>query len=258
MAGGAAVERAQEDGRRRRAVFQAADDIRAEGVEAVSLRTVWARVKRDHGVAGNNQTIGRYYAEWTADRCYDPVIEMSGMPKSVATGLAKAGVDLWAAAQAEAARIYQRDRQRLEAEVAAERKLREEALAMLDAREAVIDAQRNELAWYATEVDRMRQHLVRVRARAFWRTVAEEIWRILPERDPMHLADIVPLIGNEFVKEAEDYPGEWGVDLIRGVMDQRIKFHKLFAKEGTSQYRRRRPEDDARPDDVGQEMPSGL
>ncbi|MFC6740419.1 hypothetical protein [Methylobacterium tardum] len=42
--------------------------------------------------------------------------------------------------------IYQRDRQRMEAEVAAERKLREEALAMLDAREAVIDAQRNELA----------------------------------------------------------------------------------------------------------------
>ena len=74
--------------------FQAADDIRAEGVEGVTLRTVWARVKRDHGVAGNNQTLGRYYAEWTADRCYDPVIEQSGMPKSVSSRLAKSGVDI--------------------------------------------------------------------------------------------------------------------------------------------------------------------
>lgn len=245
MAGGATVGRVPDDERRRRAVFQAADDLRAEGVDGVNLRTVWTRVKRDHGVAGTNQTIGRYLAEWTADRCYDPAIEQSGMPKSVSTRLAKAGVDLWGAAQAEAARIYQRDRQRIEAEVATERRLRDEALAMLDAREAVIDAQRNELAWYATELDRVREHLSLVRSRAFWRTVAQEIWEILPATEAMHLADIVPRIGHEFVKEAEDYPGEWGVDLIRGVMDQRIKFKKLFAKEGTARYRRRRPEDDA-------------
>lgn len=245
MAGGATVGRTPDDERRRRAVFQAADDIRAEGVEGVNLRTVWARVKRDNGIAGNNQTIGRYYAEWTADRCYVPAIEQSGMPKSVSTRLAKAGVDLWGAAQAEAAMIYQRDRQRIEAEVTTERRLRDEALAMLDAREAVIDAQRSELAWYATELDRVREQLSVVRSRAFWRTVAQEIWEILPETEAMHLADIVPRIGHEFVKEAEDYPGEWGVELIRGVMDQRIKFKKLFAKEGTARYRRRRPEDDA-------------
>lgn len=58
MAGGATVGRGSDDERRRRAVFQAADDIRAEGLEGVSLRSVWARVKRDHGVAGNNQSLG--------------------------------------------------------------------------------------------------------------------------------------------------------------------------------------------------------
>lgn len=26
----------------------------------------------------------------------------------------------------------------------------------------------------------------------------------------MHVADIVPRIGHEFVKKAETYPGEWG------------------------------------------------
>ena len=33
--------------------------------------------------------------------------------------------------------------------------------------------------------------------------------------------------------------------MLRGVVDQRIKFKKLFASEGKSRYRRRRPEDDA-------------
>ena len=33
--------------------------------------------------------------------------------------------------------------------------------------------------------------------------------------------------------------------MLRGVVDQRIKYKKLFASEGDGRYRRRRPEDDA-------------
>lgn len=61
----------------------------------------------------------------------------------------------------------------------------------------------------------------------------------------MHLSEIAGQVGHEFVKEAEDHPGEWGPELLRGVIDQRIKFRKLFAKQGPGRYRRRRPEDDA-------------
>lgn len=39
----------------------------------------------------------------------------------------------------------------------------------------------------------------------------------------MHRGDIAQRVGHEFVKEAEDYPGEWGPELLRGVIDQRIK-----------------------------------
>lgn len=233
------------DDRRKREVFRAADEIRAEGRERVSLRTVWARVKRNAGIAGTNQVVGEHLAEWMADRQYSPVIELSGMPEAVSTQLAKAGVELWKAAQAEAAAVLERQRLRMMEAIAAERELRNEALAMLDARDALIEAQRNELAWYAGELDRMKEHVATVRARAFWRSVAQEIWEILPEREPMHLNDITRRIGHEFVKEAEDYPGDWGPDLIRGVIDQRIKFKKLFASEGGGRYRRRRPEDDA-------------
>ncbi|WP_411902294.1 DNA-binding protein [Methylorubrum thiocyanatum] len=233
------------DDRRKREVFRAADEIRAEGRERVSLRTVWARVKRNAGIAGTNQVVGEHLAEWMADRQYSPVIELSGMPEAVSTQLAKAGVELWKAAQAEAAAVLERQRLRMVEAIAAERELRNEALAMLDARDALIEAQRNELAWYAGELDRMKEYVATVRARAFWRSVAQEIWEILPEREPMHLNDITRRIGHEFVKEAEDYPGDWGPDLIRGVIDQRIKFKKLFASEGGGRYRRRRPEDDA-------------
>ncbi|MCJ2009304.1 hypothetical protein MKK55_12580 [Methylobacterium sp. J-059] len=46
-----------------------------------------------------------------------------------------------------------------------------------------------------------------MKARAFWRTEAQEIWDILPEQEALHLGDIAQRIGHEFVKEAEDYPG---------------------------------------------------
>jgi hypothetical protein len=60
----------------------------------------------------------------------------------------------------------------------------------------------------------------------------------------MHVGEIARRIGHEIVREAEDHPGEWGPDLLRSVIDQRIKFKKLVASKGGGCYRRRRPEDD--------------
>jgi hypothetical protein len=103
------------------------------------------------------------------------VIELAGLPEAVETGLAKAGVALWKAAQAEAAAILVRERLRMAEAIAAERELRNEALGMVDAREAVIEAQRSEIAWFVGELERQKQHVATVKARAFWRVVAQEI-----------------------------------------------------------------------------------
>lgn len=230
---------------RRWEVFRAADQIRAEGKERVALRSVWARVKQNAGVAGNNQSVGAYLSEWMEERGYSPVIELAGMPEKVSGQLAKAGVELWKAAQAEAAMVLERDRLRMEEAVATAHELRNEALGMVDARDAIIESQRQEIARYVEELARVRRSVQAVRAREFWRRVAQEIWEILPEREALHLNDIAQRIGREVVKEAEDYPGEWGPELLRGVVDQRIKYRKLFASEGGGRYRRRRPEDDA-------------
>lgn len=230
---------------RRQAVFQAADEIHAEGLERVGLRNVWARVKRNAGVAGNNQAVGDYLAQWAEERQYSPIIGPGSMPDPVAAGLAKAGSDIWKAAQAEAAAILERDRQRMEEAIAVERGLRTEALALLDARDVTIESQQKELARFAGELARMEKHVKDVRARAFWKAVTEEIWRILPEKGSMHVSEITRRIGREFVKEAEDYPGEWEPKLLRGAIDQRVKYEKLFASEGRGRYRRRRLEDDA-------------
>lgn len=48
---------------RRWEVFRAAGQIRAKGKDRVSIRTVWARVKRNAGVAGTNQLVGEHLAE---------------------------------------------------------------------------------------------------------------------------------------------------------------------------------------------------
>ncbi|MGX7703883.1 DNA-binding protein [Methylobacterium sp. Gmos1] len=244
MAKGKADPARAEDPRRKQ-VFRAADQIRAEGKERVALRNVWARVKRNAGVAGNNQCVGGYLSEWAEERQYSPVIEPAGLPDKVSAHLAKAGVELWKAAQAEAATVLERERVRMAEAIAIERELRNEALGMVDARDAVIEAQRKELAWYAGELERMKGHVQAVRAREFWGRVAQEIWQVLPETEALHLRDIAQRVGREFVKEAEAYPGEWGPELLRGVVDQRIVYRKLFASEGGGRYRRRRPEDDA-------------
>ncbi len=230
---------------RRQAVWKAADEIRAEGNEPVALRNVWARVKRNAGVAGSNQIVGEHLSAWAEEHAYSPIIELARMPDAISTLLAKAASELWKAAQGEAARVLEGERVRMAEAIAMERVLRIEALGMLDARDAVITGLRADVDRHASELEEMRKHLGLVRGREFWGRVAQEIWEILPERDPMHVNDVTKRIGHEFVKEAEDYPGVWGPGLLRGVIDQRIKFKKLFASEGGGRYRRRRPEDDA-------------
>jgi hypothetical protein len=234
------------DDPRRWEVFKAADQIRAEGKERVALRNVTARVKRNNGVAGSNQLVGKHLSAWAEERQYSPIIELAGLPGSVSTVLAKAGVALWEAAQAEAAKVLESERRRMAEAIELEREFRNEALGIVDARDAVIEGLRAEVARQAAEMEEMREHLRIVRAREFWPRVAQEIWEILPEREAMHLNEITGRIGHEFIKEAEDFPGEWGPDLIRGVIDQRIKYQKLFWSEGRGRYRRRRSEDPVR------------
>lgn len=228
---------------RRWEVFRAADEIRAEGKERVSLRTVWARVKLNAGVAGNNQSVGEHLAEWTRDRAYSPVIELAGLPEAVETGLAQAGVALWKAAEAEAAAIMVRERLRMAEAIAAERELRHEALGMVDARDAVIEAQRSEIAWFVDELERQKEHVRTVKARDFWRRVIQEIREILPERDALHVSDITLRIGADLVQEAEEHVQAWSVDTVRGAIDERMYRRRYFVGEGAGRYRRRRPED---------------
>jgi hypothetical protein len=230
---------------RRWEVFRAADELRVEGKERVALRNVWVRVKCNAGVAGTNKVVSDHLSDWAQERAYSPVIDLAGLPDKVSAHLAKAGVELWKAAQTEAAMVLERERRRIEEAIATERELRSEAMGMVHARDAVIEAQRTELAWFADELERMKGHVQVVRSREFWGRVAQEIWEILPEREALHLRDIAQRVGREFVKEAEAYPGEWGPELLRGVVDQRIVYRQLFASEGGGRYRRRRPEDDA-------------
>lgn len=242
MAGGKADRERMEDPRRWE-VFKAADQIRAEGKERVALRNVSARVKRNNGVAGSNQLVGGHLSAWAEERQYSPIIELAGLPGSVSTVLSKAGVALWEAAQAEAAKVLEGERRRMAEAVALERELRNEALGMVDARDAVIEGLRAEVSRQATEMEVMREHLRDVRSREFWRRVVREICNILPEHGKMHVADITMRIGADLVQEAEAHRQVWGIDTVRGAMDERVYRQRLFVREGEGYYRRRLPED---------------
>lgn len=228
---------------RAHAVWRAADQIRAEGKERVALRNVRERVKRNAGKAGNYQCVGEHLTAWMADRQYSPIIELANMPEAVQTTLAKAGVELWKAAQAEAAAVLERDRVRMAEAIQAERDLRHEALGMLDARDLEISHLQDQLAWYVAELERQKDHVQTVRAREFWNRVAHEIWDVLPEREAMHVKDITLRIGADLVQEAEGHRQTWDVAAIRRLMDQRVFHGRLFASEGAGRYRRRRQED---------------
>ena len=138
------------------------------------------------------------------------------MPDAVETGLAKAGVALCKAAEAEAAAILVKERLRMAEAIAAERELRNEALGMVDARDAVIEAQRSEIAWFVHELERQKENVRLVRARDFWRRVIREVREILPEREAMHVSDITLRIGADLVQEAGEHVQAWSIETVRG------------------------------------------
>jgi hypothetical protein len=231
------------DDPRRWETFRAADQIRAEGKQKVSLRTVSARIKLNGGVPGSNQVVGAHVSAWNEDRSYDAEIETAGMPKSVSTQMSKACVALWQAAEVEAAAILGRERDYMAVAIAFERELASEALGMVDARDAVIEGLRAEISRQAAELDGMRKKDATVRAREFWRRVIREILEILPEREAMHVNDITMRIGADLVQEAAEHKQVWDVDTVRGAIDERRYRRRLFVWEGDGRYRRRRPED---------------
>jgi hypothetical protein len=225
-------------------VYRVADELRARK-ERVSIRSVGARLKRNGGVAGSNRPLGDQIIDWKASREYSPIIELAGMPDAVSTKLAKAGVELWQAAQAEAAAMLVRDRKRMDEAIQAETALRDEALALLDARDAEIRHLRDQIGWYAGELERLEGKFATSEARGFWRRVVREIWEILPEREAMHVNDIVERIGPDLVEEAGKFRQVWDVDTVRGAIDERRYKRRMFFWEGGGRYRRRRPEDAA-------------
>lgn len=115
-------------------------------------------------LAESNLVVGEHFSAWCEERAYSPIIELACMPDAVSTMLAKAGVALWEAAQAEAAAVLEGERRRMAEAVATERELRNEALGMVDAREAVIEGLRAEIARHAAELDASRRKVATVRA----------------------------------------------------------------------------------------------
>lgn len=231
---------------RRRQVWMAADAIRAEGKERVAQRNVRARMKRRFGVAGNNQCVGEYLTWWMEDREYSPIIELAGMPEAIQTALAKAGVQLWKAAQSEAAAIYERDRVRHAEALRAQHALRDEAMASLDARETEIEGLRREVARYAAEIERLEAHVQDVRAREFWDRVVNEIWEILPEEGALHVDGIMNRVAH-LAPEGERHREGWKRSTVKWKIIQRINNRRLFARETEGcddRFRRRRPQDD--------------
>lgn len=231
---------------RAHAVWRAADQIRAEGKERVALRNVWARVKRNAGKAGNYQCVGEHLSAWMADRQYSPIIELANMPEAVQTTLAKAGVELWKAAQAEAAAILERDRVRMAEAIQAERDLRNEALRMLDARDGEIERLRERVAGYEAEVQRLETHVQDVRAREFWDRVVNEIWEILPEEGALHVDAIMNGVAH-LAPEGERHKEGWKRSTVKWKIIQRINNRRLFAREAEGcddRFRRRKPQDD--------------
>lgn len=59
----------------------------------------------------------------------------------------------------------------------------------------------------------------------------------------MHVADITMRIGADLVQEADLHRQVWGVDTVRGAMDERAYRRRLFVREGDGRYRRRLPGD---------------
>ena len=171
---------------------------------------MWAWVNLNAG--GNNQCVGDHLAEWAREPAYSPVIELADLPDAVETGLAKVGVALWKAAEAEAATIMVRERLRMAEAIDAERELRQEALGMVDARGCGHrgPAERDRLVRGRIRTAGARQD---GSERDFCRRVVREL---LPERKAIHVSDITLRIGADLVHEAGEHVQAWGVETVRG------------------------------------------
>lgn len=234
----------------RNEVYVAADEIRAEG-GLVAQSSVRARLEVQTGRKGSPRDVGPFLLDWKAERTYAPALERGGVPEKISGLLGKATAALWAAAQAEAHRAFQSDRERLDATLADERTLRAETLAMADSLLGQVDVLtveaadlRARIAQMETELAKARQHLQDVRADEFWGRVVQDIHAILPEEGSMRVVEIADRLGADLAEEAKSHAEEWSIRTLRKKIDQRIFHHRLFARAAPGTYRRRRPEDD--------------
>jgi hypothetical protein len=225
-------------------VFRAADEIRADGKDIVSIRTVRAWLKEKLGTAGSPNDVGPYLKDWKQEREYSPAIELAGMPEAVSNQLAAAGVALWKAAQAEAAAVFVRDRQRMEQEIDGEREMRGEALALLDGREVEVRLLAERVTALEADLAEARRHLQAVRADVYWERVVQEIWKLLPEEGALGVQEIEQRLGADLVEECRGHQEEWSHTTLRKKINQRIHHKRLFARAERGRYRRRKPEDD--------------
>lgn len=225
-------------------VFRAADEIRAGEKDIVSIRTVRAWLKENLGTAGSPNDVGPFLKDWKHEREYSPAIELAGLPEAVSNQLAAAGVALWKAAQAEAAVVFVRDRQRMEQEIDGEREMRGEALALLDGREVEVRLLAERVTALEAELVEARRHLQAVRADVYWERVVQEIWKVLPEEGGLGVQEIEQRLGADLVEECKSHQEEWNHTTLRKKINQRIHHKRLFAGAGRGRYRRRKPEDD--------------
>lgn len=220
----------------RKEVFKAADELHSEGT-LVSQSTVRARLTTNTGRGGSPRDVGPYLLEWKAEKTYAPVPPRGGVPADVSARLTRLTATLWAAAQGEADRAFQGDRERFEATLRDERALRAETLAMTDGLLVRV-------AGLEVELAEARRHLQAVRADHFWDRVVNDIHAILPEDGAMTVREVMDRLGADLVEEARSHAEEWSHGTLRRKIEKRIFHKRLFARASAGHYRRRRPDDD--------------
>ncbi|MCJ2050077.1 DNA-binding protein [Methylobacterium sp. J-070] len=225
-------------------VYRAADAIRAGGRAHVTTHTVRAWLTENLGKAGSPNNVAPLLKEWKREREYSPKIELAALPEAVSNRLAAAGVALWQAAQAEAAAVYVRDRERMQQEIGVEREMCSEALALLGGHEAEARLLTERVVALEAELEEARRHLQAVRADVYWERVVHEIWKALPENGALPIQDIEQRLGADLVEECKGHQEEWNHDTLRKKINQRIHHKRLFARAERGRYRRRQPEDD--------------
>ncbi|MCE4225012.1 hypothetical protein HCU64_14725 [Methylobacterium sp. C25] len=112
-------------------VYAAADRLHAAG-ERVSLRKVIPLLQW----GGSNRNVGPLLRDWKGERAYRPALVSKDLPERVQRQLVRATAELWTVAQAEAAKLLEKERAATLASRAAADEILHEALARLDVAEA--------------------------------------------------------------------------------------------------------------------------